>query len=210
MAPQLSKKPPSRQAERPDIPQDSSLPALDRPDFLWKVIQRYDVYINGSNAKAAILITFNTFVLGTIVIKSSEILGVYASSRSVTSIVAFLLIATSIAATVSMWFGLNAIAPIFTSSKEPTKYHSLIFFDHVSEFNNPDAYRDAVNAVTPEALTDDLAKQAHALAGIAKTKFRRLMWSVRCIVFAELPGIILMIIVAGVFAFLSNQAGGQP
>lgn len=198
----------STQIEAPASP-DCGLAPSEQADFCWKVIPRYDAYINGSNTKAAIVLTFNSFVLGTIVLKWAEISHVYGSSKIALGVAVVLLVLTGITSTVSLWLGLNAIVPILHSAKEPNKYHSLVFFGHVAEFGEPDGYVSAVRAATPLTVAEDLTKQAHALAKIAATKFGYLTWSVRCIIFVQLPAILMLILTAGAVAFVGVVNGGQ-
>src|SRR4051812_28672263 len=47
--------------------------AKARIDFLWKVMARFDAYILSVNAKAALIGTFDMFILGTIVLKWAEL-----------------------------------------------------------------------------------------------------------------------------------------
>ena len=42
-------------------------------DFLWKVIGRIDSYMISTHNKAALLLAFNTFVIGGIILKWSDI-----------------------------------------------------------------------------------------------------------------------------------------
>lgn len=179
-------------------------------DLLWRVIQRIDAYINATNTKAAITLTFNSFVFATVVLKWGEVSQNFGNNNIAMRIAAILMLVCAVASVVSLWFGLNAIVPVLNSPKEPKKYHSLVFFCHVAEFSSPEAYVDAIRTGTAAATVEDLAKQAHALSKIATTKFSLLTWATRLIVFVQLPAFFLMILTIVIVEFLTSTAGGQP
>ena len=182
----------------------------EQVDFCWRVIQRFDGYINATNTKAANVLTFNSFVFATVVLKWGDISQSFGHYPVATEFGALLLLVCAVASVVSLWFGLNAIVPVLNSPKEPNKYHSLVFFGHVAEFSNPEAYAEAVRAGTTASAADDLAKQAHALAKIAAKKFWQLTWAARLIVFVQLPAFFLMILTVVIVTLLKNVSGGQP
>ncbi len=71
-------------------------------DLLWKIIQRYDYYIGTTNAKAAIIATFNTFVFGAIVIKWQDLLPLFGAHRHAAILAGCFLAVAAIASLVSL------------------------------------------------------------------------------------------------------------
>ena len=203
-------KPPVFESTR--VPHGPVVPrfAHEHVDFCWRVIQRFDGYINATNTKAAIVLTFNSLTFATVVLKWGELSQNFGYSKVALGVAAILFVVCAVASVASLWFGLNAIIPMLSSPKEPGKYHSLVFFGHVAEFVTPDAYADAVRAGTMDSAVEDLAKQAHALGRIAALKFSQLTWAARLIVFVQLPAFLLMILVAVGPAILNAVSGGQP
>jgi len=59
--------------------------------LLLDVIKRYDTYIVSTNAKASLIIAFNSLILGTVLLKFSDIVGFY-TSANVKSFVGFSLL----------------------------------------------------------------------------------------------------------------------
>lgn len=188
---------------------DRRLSGDERIDFQWKVIQRFDAYIATTNTKAATLLTLDTFIFGAIVLKWGEVAQYFGPFRAAIVIANLLLAGTAATALVSLWFALQAVVPVLNSAKEPTRYHSLVFFGHVAEHAQPDHYVEAVTAAGRDAVADDLAKQAHALAGIACSKFWWLTWATRLVVFVQLPAFLAMIATLLVSAFCLYVGGGQ-
>ncbi len=199
-------------ADRGESP-DSNVPIIttkERGDFLWKVVQRYDAYINATNPKASIVLTFNTFVFAAVVLKWNDIAQGFGPAQWSMAIVTGLLFISAASSLVSLWFGLVAVVPILNSPKDPKAYHSLVFFVHVAEFTSPSDYAKATCAVTDANLVEDLAMQAHTLAKIAMHKFSLLQWATRLIVFVQLPSFLMMLGMLLVVAFVKNFGGQQP
>ena len=196
----------------PFEPHGSNVPITtkERGDFLWKVVQRYDTYINATNPKTSIVLTFNTFVFAAVVLKWSDISQGFGPDRVPVAIATGLLIIIAVSSLVSLWFGLNTVVPVLNSPKEPKVYHSLVFFGHVAEFTTPSEYSKATCAATEINLVEDLAMQAHTLAKIAMHKFSLLQWATRLIVFVQLPSFLMMLGMLLVVAFVKNFGGQQP
>jgi hypothetical protein len=187
-----------------------NLTDAERTDFQWKVVQRFDVYIGATNTKAAMLLTFNTFVFGAIVLKWNEVAQYFGPFKASVLIANALLFVAAGAALAAIWFALQAVVPVLKSAKEPNRYHSMVFFGHVAEHSQPDLYLELVRSATPGAVADDLAKQAHALAQITCGKFRWLTWATRMVVFVQLPAFLGMAVTLLVAAFCLHLTGGQP
>lgn len=185
------------------------LSATARPDFLWRVIQRYDGYANGANTKAAIVLTFNSFAFAAVFLKWDELSGFFGSSPITTTVASIIASLCAIAALVSLWLGLNAVIPVLRSTKEPKKYHSLVFFQHVAEFGSAAEYVAAVTTATPDELAEDLARQTHAIAQILAEKFWYLTWSTRLVVFVELPAFLVLVLMLASSTFFAQVGGGN-
>ena len=63
---------------------------------------------------------------------------------------------------------------------------SLIFFEGIAS-SETDAYLQSVNELTEEQYLDDLAKQCHRNAEIARKKFKWVRWSLSSLYLAVLP-----------------------
>lgn len=169
--------------------------ALRRIDVLWKVIGRFDLYITSVNAKAAMVATFNTFVITAIVLKWEEILAQFGPYVATTRIAGSLLAVAAIASVVSLWFTFRALGPFLDSHKAPGRYHSSLFFGHVAEHASGDDYRACFTDVSADSLVVDLCNQAHALARGARDKFRDMRLALQFIAFAQLPAMGALILV---------------
>lgn len=167
----------------------------NQPDFLWKVIQRYDSYINATNTKAGMIAAFNTFVFGTIVIKWKDLLPLYGNHLNAALLAGALLAIAALAALVSLWYAFSVINPFLKSPKKPTQYHSAIFFSHVAEHAQPEQYLSCMDEISHHAIYEDLAFQTHALACGLDVKFKKLRISVGAVIFALVPALSLMVAV---------------
>jgi Family of unknown function (DUF5706) len=181
---------------------------LDRRDFLWKVIGRYDFYMGSVNAKAAFLIAFNAFVITGIVLKWSDILQLYGTKYPFANLVAsILLAAVALASLVSLFFTFQAVNPFLKSPKDPRSYHSAVYFGHVAEYNDPEKYLSHVNELDAEKVVKDLAYQAHTLAKGTAGKFGWINWAIGAILYAEIPIFSLRVVIV-VCVLIARQYTG--
>jgi hypothetical protein len=168
---------------------------IETADFLWKVIQRYDYYIGTTNAKAALIVAFDTFVFGGIVLKWQDLLPFFGAHYKAAILASCLLFIAALASLVSLWTIFLVISPFLKSPRSPTKYHSAVFFGHVSEHKSADDYLGCVRDLDEETLSRDLCAQAHVLSQGLRDKFHSTKISVRAILFGQLPALVLMVLV---------------
>jgi len=164
------------------------------------VIGRFDTYIGSTNTKAALLGTFNTFVLGTIVLKWKDLQTILnGHPKSMFWAAVFVTIA-AVATLISLAFAFVAIHPFLKSYKKPGGYHSNIFFMHVSEHATGDDYRAALLQANEDAILTDLCHQAHALACGVGAKMLLLQKSVLATVvaLASIAGVVVCLFIASV------------
>jgi len=196
MARTASMQPPGDQSSRrpgaADNPEEAA--RIDAPDIAWKILGRFDFYIGSTNAKAALLIAFNTFVTGTIVLKGQDVSALFGRYRMAYSLAVLALFVGALASVASMWLTFKVIRPYLDSARSPTQYHSVLFFNHVAEHANLDEYRSAVQGLDEDALTKDLTAQAHALAVGLRSKFATMRQAVNIILYVQLPAIGLVIL----------------
>lgn len=165
------------------------------PEFLWKVIQRYDTYVGSTNAKAAMLGTFNTFVVGAVVLKWHEVVALYGAHPKIGVGAGAVVLIAALASLYSLWRVFKVVHPFLDSSKKPGQYHSDIFFGHVAEHGCAEDYLRHVAKADEATTTHDLGAQAHALACGLRQKFNDMRLAVGAILYVQLPalGVLLMI-----------------
>ncbi|HML73157.1 MAG TPA: DUF5706 domain-containing protein [Anaerohalosphaeraceae bacterium] len=142
-------------------------------DFLWKIIARYDSYYSGTNNKGALLLAFNTFILGSFIVKLDDIIKAYQISAWAKYIAAFFLIVIFFATLFSIWKVLGAINPFLCSPKWPEKYHSKLYFGHVCEYKDENDYYDSLEKMDEELIAKDISCQAYTLAKGLLTKYSK-------------------------------------
>ncbi|HZW40279.1 MAG TPA: Pycsar system effector family protein [Ignavibacteriaceae bacterium] len=148
--------------------------------------------MNSTNLKATVLLAFNTFVLSSIVLKSDQLLKVFPKSWDM-FVLTFLSI-FFICCTVSLFFTLLVIMPYLKSPSELKKYHSDIFFGHISDYPNPDDYFNSIKKSTEEEKLKDLSFQVHAVATGLNKKFRMMLFAFIPIVYVLFPSVIVLVI----------------
>jgi hypothetical protein len=175
-----------------------NLKDYDKITLIMDVLKRYDNYIISTNAKASLIIAFNSLILGIILLKFSNIISFY-SSPSAKVVVGFLLVLTSASSLLSLLFIFLVVYPYFGSkSDEGKQKKSLIYFGSVSEMGGQ-GYFENLNKVTFEELIADLSGQASILASALKSKMLKMRRSIEAITFSLI--IILFLIIGKALSF---------
>ncbi|MCC5787427.1 MAG: hypothetical protein JJU33_12090 [Phycisphaerales bacterium] len=165
-------------------------------DFLWKTIGRTDTYIGTTNAKAALIVAFDTFLLGGLLLKAGDILTPLKPTPWAHTTSLWLIAAIAVASVVSLWITISVAQPLLTTNKRPGDYHSRIFFGDIAEVKDPGAFVIQVRNADEDEMLNDLAQQVHIVSSIACTKFKRLRWATRVAVFTQIPVLLALLLVA--------------
>jgi hypothetical protein len=156
----------------------------DQEFLLDKNLSRIDFYINSINTKAAFIITFNTFVVGSIVLNfdkiSRQLIPIY------TSVMLFLSLTIIISAGVSIAYVLQAVYPYLDPGGNKERgYTSLLFFKSISE-QSLETFEQNVRTLDGETLLNDLIKQNHILSIGASSKFQSISISILWLIYGVL------------------------
>ena len=145
------------------------------------IILRFDNYISQANVKGNFLLAFNTFLIGGILSNYSKITDlVFCPIMLIILNIAICILFTLCIFT--SFFVIRAVYPFLNSnnsSKE--KYHSHVFFNSVSEFNEGKEYFNSLTELTDDQFDSDLANQAFLLATGLKKKYKYLGTAMSCI-----------------------------
>jgi len=163
--------------------------------ILNKSISRYDNLIESVNTKVNFIIGFNTFLLGSIVLKSSELLSKlnYSFLKLLICIFIFVIFG-GICAT--FYYCFQSVKPYLKSGNVDKNYKTLLFFDSVSKMK-AEVYLESVKSLTDEFLIEDLSRQVHTLSNGLSKKYRSIS---RCFWFFfwfELIPITIMVSIIG-------------
>jgi hypothetical protein len=167
-----------------------------KSDFLWKTLGRIDSYIGTTNVKAALIVAFDTFLLGGLLLKAQDILIPLKVAPFAHTWMLWLIAAIGVSSVASLWITLSVVQPFLTSNKRPGQYHSRIFFGDISEVKDAGAFLSQVRDSDADEMLEDLAQQVHIVASIACTKFKRLRWVTRVAVFAQIPVLLALLLLA--------------
>jgi Family of unknown function (DUF5706) len=169
--------------------------SINKTDFLWKVIQRFDFYINSTNTKASAIIAFNAFIGGSIILKASDLLPSIEAHHYLIVASSISLFTAAIASLVSLVITFSVISPFLTSSKNHVNYVSIVFFAHIAELNDPIEFYHQVQSSNDETILQDLSVQAYSLAKGLNGKFKKMAIAFSAIVFFQLPAFGLVILI---------------
>lgn len=147
---------------------------INKVEFLWKVIARYDHYINSTNAKASLIIAWNGIVIGAILLQYEDILKTFSvkpHGQLVASIGIFLLGLSSL---VSNFFVFRVVTPYIPNS---TTQKSLIYFGSVSKMEQQ-KYHTLLGEANNSSIISDLSLQATDLATGLEEKMKKIKTSI--------------------------------
>lgn len=167
---------------------------MDKIDFLWKVIQRYDTYIGTTNTKAAFLIAWNTFLLGVLSVKTPEILAYVSALPLGATTIWICLGASTLLSLVSLWFTFWVVKPFLKSPRKAMEYQSVIFFGDVSSYSE-DQYKTSIDALDDDSAIRELRIQVHTLAKGVKSKFDRLNVAIVLVIYAQIPAVVVSVLI---------------
>ena len=159
------------------------------------VLGRIDQYIVTTNAKAALLLAFNTFILGGFALKADEYLKPLAANFGWCAVAVILIAVMGLTCLLSLWVTFSVVQPYLNSSKGFAGYHSLIYFGDISRAQDGRSYAKSLQDAKDQTLFEDLARQTHVLADIAQRKFNRLRLATRLAVFIQCPILVLLLAV---------------
>ena len=161
--------------------------------LIMDVIKRYDNYIVSTNAKASLIIAFNSLILGTVLLKFSDI--IYFNCSLIAKVaVGFLLVLISASSLFSLFFVFIVVYPYFgRKADEEEQETSLIYFGSIAKMSGRE-YFENLDMVTIEELVADLSEQAVILAGGLQKKMLRMRRSIEAITFSL--ALILVLVIA--------------
>jgi hypothetical protein len=166
-------------------------------DYLFKVLARYDVYITSTNVKAALILAFNSAVMGWIVAGDNHIVGFF-SNPKMQEFVSFLVSAILVASALSMACAFHVVMPSL-GSKQKNGGNSMMFFADVATMSS-EKYGDKLEQASLPSLLRDLAEQVHEVACVLTKKMSRVNRSI-VVVAVE-------VFLIGFVAFLHLLSGG--
>ena len=170
-----------------------NLDANSKLVFIIDVIKRYDNYIMSTNAKASLIIAFNSLILGTVLLKFGDIISFY-NSPGFRILVGFLLVLISISSLFSLFFVFRVVYPYFGSKiDDDNQKSSLVYFGSVSKISGKE-YLDHLEICSIQELIKDLAIQATIIARGLNSKMLMMRHSIRAITFSLVFILVLVIL----------------
>lgn len=168
----------------------------DQQKLLFEIIKRFDSYINSSNSKIAIILSYCMAYIGGLGFKLVDV-----SDKRIHDVAWWaLLLVSLLSVVVTLWsarYAYLALHPQVPSGRAGHEAPSAIFFGDVAQHpGGRDGYAASLRTMGDEDVIRDLAGQAHTLAGIASRKYALLAKSTTCIVRVQIPlfGIILAVL----------------
>lgn len=144
---------------------------MNKNELLKINLKRFDSYISAAHTKANYLISFNTFILGTLIIKYNDLLK-NCQIWEKYSLWGLMLIA-AICAFIALIFCFYGSNIYLCSNNESGKYHSLLFFGSINDLKE-ETYIENINKLNDNKIDNDLSKQTYSLAKGCYRKYKSL------------------------------------
>jgi hypothetical protein len=173
-------------------------------EILWKIISRYDHYYNATNTKATIVLAFNSIIISGLLVKIPDILQTFEIKCWIYYYAVVLIVVLALSSIISLVLSFLIINPFLSSPSKKAKHNSLIFFNHVANFENCEDYENEIKAISEERIISDLSYQVHTLAIGLRAKFNKFNWVVRVVSLFMVPSLALLFILS-IVASILNQ-----
>lgn len=172
----------------------------DKIDFLFKIIGRFDFYINSTNTKGSLILAWNGLLIGSLIIKYDTILLLYPDQSRFRLIASALLFLSALCAVISNIVALRVVFPFLQSSSQFLEPKSLIFYGSVARFTTED-YSEKIRGSSKAGLVEDLCDQAVTLAKGLHHKMMMLQKSIIA-VYCELFFILFLVVAKLIVTFI--------
>jgi hypothetical protein len=151
--------------------------------LVFEVIKRYDTYIVSTNAKASLIIAFNSVILGTTLLKFGNIIAFYTYAW-VEGFVGLILALVTGSCILSLTFIFSVVYPYFgRKTDEEKQQNSLVYFGSVRHMSGED-YLERLRKSSQEELAADLSHQVTILADGLQEKMIKIRRSISAIIFS--------------------------
>ncbi len=147
---------------------------INKVDFLWKVIFRYDHYINSTNAKASLVIAWNGIVIGAVLLQYENILKIFSVKPHGQVVASIAMVLLGLSSLVSNFFVFKVVTP-YVPNGEAKK--SLIYFGSVSKMEQQ-KYHTLLSEADNSSILSDLSLQATDLATSLERKMQKTKTSI--------------------------------
>lgn len=149
-------------------------------DLLFKVINRFDFYTNSTNAKTSLIIAWNSFVFGAVLLKYDDILNLFPLTGCPHYAAISLATLIGICSIISIIFAFLVISPFLKPNSTNMSHSSLFFFGSVSRMSVPE-YSAGISDASFKTIISDLTDQAVTIANGLSNKMTKLQNSIRAI-----------------------------
>lgn len=168
---------------------------------LEKNLTRFDSYINAINTKAAFLVSFNTFILGTVLLKYDAILTPFMKPWLANS-ATFLLCLCLVSVAVVIFYSFLAVNPFLKAGVPDGEPATLFFFKSVAQMSKS-SYKKRLSELKREEIFQDLVNQTFILASAADAKFIKIKYAIAATMFGTILTLFLVAVLR-VIDFLAN------
>lgn len=170
----------------------------EQQKLLLEIIKRFDGYINATNSKIAVVLSYCMAYIGGLGFKLVD-LSDKRDHDCAWWLLLFVSLLSVLATLVAAQFAYRALKPQTPAGHALHEKPSVVFFgDVASHAGGRDGYSAYLASLTTEDILADLSSQAHVLATIAASKFRLLSSGITWLVRVQLPsfGVVLVMLIS--------------
>lgn len=169
----------------------------EQQKLLLEIVKRFDGYINATNSKIAVVLSYSMAYIGGLGFKLVDL-----SDKRLHDSAWWVLLAVSLlsvlATLVAAQFAYRALKPQTPAGRALHEKPSAIFFSDVAAHaGGRDGYAAYLASLSAEDVIADLSSQTYVLASIATSKFRLLGCGITWLVRVQLPlfGLVLVMLI---------------
>jgi len=169
----------------------------EQQKLLLEIIKRFDGYINATNSKIAVVLSYCMAYIGGLGFKLVDLSDKRDHDWAWWSLLCVSLLSV-LATLVAAQYAYRALKPQTPTGRALHEEPSVVFFgDVASHAGGRDGYSAYLASRTAEHIVADLSSQAHVLATIAASKFRLLGSGITWLVRVQLPsfGVVLVMLI---------------
>jgi hypothetical protein len=148
----------------------------DKIDLVFKIIGRFDFYLNSTNAKASLVIAWNGVIIGTVIFKYDSIVSAYSNTWSHNAAVVLLSL-VGLFSLISLRAIFKVVFPYLEPGSSVKQDESSLFFGTIAKLGPADYHSRLMNS-SLESILSDAADQASTLAMGLNEKMERLQDSI--------------------------------
>lgn len=176
----------------------------DRIDLLVKIINRFDFYINSTNAKASLVIAWNGVIIGAVLLKYADVLEGFVDGSRLEWWMGAMLFVIALLAAISNLIVMWVVFPFLTFTSSESKKsrvfvdESIFFFGSLAKLD-AESFHRKISKIGETEILKDVSDQAVTIAKGLDGKMNK----IRASIYFVVTQIVLLVILTFITIFFT-------